>query len=102
MTHYKFTAQAERDLEVITDYTLTKWGLRQAEIYLDGLDTLAQKLADTPGLGTRRDALIPGLLSFPYVSHILYYLKEPHGITVIRVLHQRMDMQTHLSDATSY
>jgi toxin ParE1/3/4 len=97
MPHYKFTEQAERDLEAITDYTLGNWSHRQADIYLDGLEALAQKLADTPGLGTHRDTLIPGLLSFPYVSHILYYLKESHGITVIRVLHQRMAPERHLS-----
>ena len=96
MPHYKFTEQAERDLESIADFTLENWGTRQAEIYLNGLEALAQKLADSPDLGTNRDALIQGLLSFPYVSHTLYYLKQPHGTTVVRVLHKRMNPQQHI------
>ena len=96
MPQYKYTEQAENDLESITDYTLKNWGPRQADIYLDGLEDLAQNLADSPDLGTNRDALIQGMISFPYASHILYYLKQPHGITVVRVLHKRMDPQRHL------
>ena len=83
MPQYKYTEQAENELESITDYTLKNWGVRQADIYLDGLEDLAQNLADSPALGTSRDALIQGMISFPYVSHILYYLKQPHGITVV-------------------
>lgn len=97
MPQYKFTAQAERDLEAITEYTLDKWGHRQADIYLDGLTALARKLADTQDLRAHRDTLIRGLLSFPYVSHALYCLKESHGITVIPVLHQRMSPKRHIS-----
>jgi toxin ParE1/3/4 len=36
------------------------------------------------------------LLSFPYESHILYYMKQSHGITIVRVLHQRMDPMKYL------
>ena len=97
MPHYKFTEHTERDLESITDYTLENWGKRQAVTYLNGLEELAQNLADSPEIGKDRDALIKGLISFPYVSHILYYTKQSHGITVIRVLHKRMDPQRHIT-----
>jgi toxin ParE1/3/4 len=93
---YKFTEEAERDLEEITDYTLRQWDVAQTLTYLDGLEALGQLLADTPDLGTKRDAISKGLLSFPYESHILYYIKQPHGITIVRVLHQRMDPVKHL------
>jgi len=96
MPHYEFTGHAECDLEGIIDYTLEHWGPRQAKTYLDGLHSLAGKLAANPDLGVSRDALFKGLISFPYASHVLYYVKQPHGITIIRVLHKRMDPCRHL------
>lgn len=96
MPRYEFTDQAERDLEAIMDYTLERWGQAQAEDYLDGLEKLAQYLAESPGIGMDRNTMIEGLISFPYTSHILYYIKQPHGITIIRVLHKRMDPKRHI------
>lgn len=65
MPLYKFTQQAACDLEAITDYTLRKWGARQLETYLTGLDELAQNLADSPDLGAKCDGFTHELISFP-------------------------------------
>lgn len=97
MPRYEFTAQAERDLETIVDYTVEHWGSRQAEDYLNGLENLAQNLAENSDLGMRRDALIEGLISFPYGSHNLFYIKQAHGITIIRVLHKKMEPMNHIA-----
>jgi len=93
---YKFTGKAERDLEDIIDYTLQQWGILQTQTYLDELEARGQLLADNPGLGVERENIFEGLLSFPYESHILYYLKQAHGITIVRVLHKSMDPIKHL------
>ena len=95
-SRYQFTDKAERDLEGIIDYTIQEWGVSQANTYLDGLETRAQLLAENPDLGTTRDTLSEGLLSFPYESHILYYKKQARGIVIVRVLHQHMDPVKHL------
>ena len=97
MPHYEFTDQAEIDLDGITDYTLKRWGKAQASKYIDGLEDLAQTLAESPNHGVNRSNLIENLISFPYVSHILYYVKQPHGITIIRVLHKKMEPRKHLT-----
>lgn len=96
MPQYKFTPEANSDLEVIVDYTLENWGNQQALKYINDLEEQAQKLANHPDIGIYRDELINGLISFPYMSHILYYIKESHGITITRVLHQSMDPKRHL------
>ncbi len=96
MPDYRFTPEAEADLQGIIDYTIAQWGKAQAHKYLDGLEERAAQLAERPGLGTDRNPLINGLLSFPYESHVLYYLRQDHGITIIRVLHKRMDPERHL------
>lgn len=96
MADYKFTEKAERDLEDIIDYTLQQWGTLQTQTYLDELEARGQLLADNPDLGVKRENIFEGLLSFPYESHILYYLKQAHGITIVRVLHKSMDPIKHL------
>ncbi len=96
MADYKFAEKAERDLEEIIDYTLQQWGALQTQNYLNGLEARGQLLADNPALGTKREALSEGLLSFPYESHILYYIRQPYGISIVRVLHQNMDPVKHL------
>jgi len=91
-----FTEKAEHDLQDIIDYTLQQWGASQAYQYIDGLENQGQLLANNPNLGIQRDAIYKGLLSFPYESHILFYVKNSSGITIIRVLHQSMGPLKHL------
>jgi len=97
MQHYKFTEEAENDLETIIDFTLERWGKTQAGKYIDELEVLAQKLAECPELGVDRINMLDGVISFPYASHILYYAKQPDGITITRILHKRMDQWQHIS-----
>lgn len=97
MPRYKFTDEAEIDLDGITDYTLSRWGKNQALIYINGLEDLAQILADSPDLGVNRPELFKELISFPYAKHILYYVEQPHGITIIRILHKKMDVKKHIT-----
>ena len=88
MAQHRFSAHAQRDLINIINYTIENWGKTQANIYIDGLEELAENLAKSPTLGTRRNDLKDGLFSFPYQSHILFYTSTKSGITIIRVLHQ--------------
>lgn len=96
MSSYVFTEKAERDLEKIIDYTVEHWGSLQASKYIEALESVAQTLADNPDIGVNRDALLAGLRSFPYQQHIFYYLKNTHGVNIVRVLHVSMDSVKHL------
>jgi len=95
MQTYVFTAEAERDLEKIVDFTVKRWGKSQAVKYIDGLEELAQTLAENPDIGVLRDRLSTGLFSFPYQSHILYYIRKSDGVAIVRVLHSSMDSANH-------
>lgn len=96
MSIYKFTEKAEDDLVAIIDYTLEMWGAAQAVKYIDGLEELAASLAQTPDLGKAREDLHKGLIVFPYERHLLFYRKERHGITIVRILHDSMNTPRHL------
>ena len=101
MPEYRFTPEARDDLQSIIDYTQEQWGKEQAHKYVDGLEELAAHLAEKPSLGVNRDTLISSLISFPYVSHVLYYVPQDHGITIIRVLHKSMDARRHFEGTES-
>ena len=54
MQGYWFSQLAKLDLMDIADYTLDRWGVGQAERYLDGLDGCFKRLVENPsGPGTR-------------------------------------------------
>ncbi len=92
MANFYFTEQAEKDLEAIIDFTLQRWGSVQSHTYIDTLQETAQILADNHLLGTERDGLSHGLRSFPYQSHLLFYVIQQEGITIVRVLHSSVDV----------
>ena len=98
MPEYHFTPEANGDLQNIIDYTVKHWGKEQAHKYIDGLEELAARLSENPGLGVNRSQLIDRLVSFPYVSHVLYYIPQASEITIIRVLHKNMDDKRHFVD----
>jgi len=96
MPNYSFTPEALEDLDNIVLYTLAKWDKPQARNYVNGLNLLASRLAETPQIGRPRNELRQALFSFPYASHILYYTFTLKGITILRVLHKNMDTTKHL------
>ena len=96
MPDFQLTPEADADIKDIINYTMDNWGKTQANKYVDGLEKLAGDLAENPTLGGKRDNLIEGLLSFPYISHVIDYTAHENGIVIIRVLHQSMDAQQHL------
>ena len=95
MLEFEYTAKARSELLDIVRYTVDTWGQSQATKYVDGLEILAQQLAETPTLGKTRDDLSSKrrVLSFPYEKHILYYATTPKGISILRILHESMNTE---------
>ncbi len=64
---YRFSYKAESDLAQIIDYTINKWGAIQADEYINGLETLAQQLAENPAMGLSNVQSMAELFAFPYL-----------------------------------
>jgi len=96
MPSFIFTDKAEEDLAKIVDFTLERWGIEKAHQYIDGLDEIAQMLADNPDVGIDRKGLFSGLYCFPYESHMIFYVKHAQSIAIIRVLHENMEVENHI------
>lgn len=95
MTHCKFTETANQDLEKIIDYSLKQWGKNQTSKYLEELKLQTLSLSCNPDIGSICNYIYPGLLSFPIRKHVVYYIKDIKGITVIRILHANMSIRLH-------
>jgi toxin ParE1/3/4 len=84
---------AQGDVAEIRRYTRRTWGVQQAATYLDGL---AQRL-DEIARGTaaarpsERDTQC-----VRYRSHLIYFRTAKEHVTIVRMLHERMDIPSHL------
>jgi len=99
MAEYRFSAEAESDLDGIVEYTTETWSQAQCDRYLSQLRAQCQQLADTPQLDRTFDEVRPGLLRANHGPHMILYRRDHGaGIRVVRVLHQRMLPEAHLAD----
>jgi toxin ParE1/3/4 len=92
---FRFSRRAEADLMRIAEYTLRTWGKAQAIRYLGEMEKCCQMLADNPALGRLCDDIRPGLHRLEHGKHVVFYRREPLGILVTRILHQRMLPERH-------
>ena len=90
MARFRFSLHAETDLHNIGRYTLRTWGEAQTHRYLGKLEDCCQRLANNPALGRSCDEIRPGLRRMEQGRHVVFYRKEPGGILISRILHQRM------------
>ncbi len=88
--------KARADLDGIWDYTVQTWGYEQAEHYVRTLSRAFELLVEKPELGRLYDEVYKGLRVYPSGRHLIFYFATDDGIEVVRVLHERMDIPSHL------
>lgn len=93
--HYRLYPCARADLEEIWLYTMEAWSLDQADSYLTDIIQTFEGLAKGTITGRPVD-IREGYLKYPVGSHMIYYRQAPSHIDIVRVLHQRMDVNSKL------
>ena len=93
---YRLAPEAERDLEAIWLYTFEEWGLEQAHRYTDELTAAFALMAANPNIATAADHIRKGYRRSRVGRHVIYFRSAEYGITVVRVLHDRMLPARHL------
>ncbi|RKT38009.1 type II toxin-antitoxin system RelE/ParE family toxin [Thiocapsa rosea] len=88
--------RAREDLKGIWRYSFTEWGEAQADRYLAEIDAGIARLKEHPELGKSRDDLRAGYRSLRINQHVVFYLVTPSVVRIVRVLHVRMDPDSHL------
>ncbi|WP_316676440.1 hypothetical protein [uncultured Tolumonas sp.] len=53
-------------------------------------------LAETSSIGIHRPEIGVRVISFPHVSHVIYYIQQEHQLVVFGVLHKRIVPFKHL------
>jgi len=97
MRQLLFSPAAQNDLEGIFDYTFETWGIVQAEYYVRELHEVCRHLALGKFKGRNVDFIRQGYFKKPVGSHFVFY-RHPglKTMEVVRILHQRMDIERHL------
>jgi len=98
MVRYKLTPEAECDLEIIWHDTAENWGVKQAINYVNDLDRMFGRLAETPLICRLRTELDPPVHIHHHAKHLIVYVVADTHISIVRILHERMDFEDRLSE----
>ena len=96
MAGYVLTPLARADLQDIWNYTVERWSREQAERYMREIEGTVALLVSAPGLGRSCDEIRAGYFKFPAGTHMIYFRRRKAKIEIVRILHQRMDVERHL------
>ena len=98
-------AAAELDFANIVKWTTENFGARQSRVYRKALVQAIGELAEGPDVAgyKARDEIMPGLRTVHVArhgrrgSHFLMYRVAPKTtLEIVRILHDRIDLQRHL------
>lgn len=76
--------------------TFGKWGETQADACLGELIGAMQALAEPPFISQESLEFTPPVLTHRHVHYLEIYLAWDGGINGIRVLHEKMEIDSHL------
>lgn len=91
----RFTPAARADLTGIWNYTAQHWDTEQADRYLEEVHGVCLALA-TGEMVSRPVDLHLGTRKARSGSHMVYVREGADTLDVIRILHQRQDVERHL------
>jgi toxin ParE1/3/4 len=88
--------RAVTDLEEIWLYTVEKWSVAQADRYymliMDEIDFICKNVQSGKSMAHIRK----GYMAAKVKSHLVFYRVVRDRVEVIRILHERMDMENQL------
>jgi len=94
---FYLTQKAYEDIKNIAIYTQKNWGKNQRIIYTKMIDDAFHKLSDKPEYGMKIDEIRKGYYKYKVGKHFIFYrLITNDDIEIIRVLHQKMNIELHL------
>ena len=87
---YRLTVRAEGHLQAIFEFSIERFGERQALKYQASIIACFELLADNPKLGRLSPTSRPGMRRHEHESHVVIYREEPgEGIVIGAILHKR-------------
>jgi toxin ParE1/3/4 len=96
MSHWTLARRAQRDIDDIRDYTVKRWGDDQAKRYLLKIQQTIELVLREPNRRRACDEILPGYFRVNAGSHVIFYRQSGEDIRVMRILHERMNVDDHL------
>ncbi|GAB2454554.1 type II toxin-antitoxin system RelE/ParE family toxin [Nocardia tengchongensis] len=96
MSRYLLSPAAAADIDEIWDYTHDRWDADQADEYIREIQRAIERAAAHPHIGRSCDDIRPGYFKIAAGSHVAFYRVTADAIIIVRILHQRMDVDRHL------
>ena len=90
--------KAVSDLEEIWLYTVEKWSIEQADRYYNLIFDEINFICKNITSGKSMEHIRKGYRASKVKSHLIFYRVINDTIAVIRILHERMDIENRLSD----
>ena len=97
--NYEISEKANEDIDNIWLYTFENWSKEQADRYYNLILDEIEYIAENFESGKSMEHLRKGYRATKVKSHIIFYKKSNKNIVeIIRVLHQRMDIENRIND----
>lgn len=99
MAKILFRQKAIDDLNDIWNYTTERWSVDKADKYYASMKLACSGIGENPDIGKKYDGIKKSLRGFKSGRHIIFYKSTPKDkIEIIRILHERMDLKTRLTE----
>jgi toxin ParE1/3/4 len=95
---YFFSKKAVVDLEEIWLYTVDKWSVAQADRYYKLIIDEIDYICKNNNTGKSMDEVRKGYRATKVKSHLIFYRVVDNTIEIIRILHERMDIENRLHE----
>ncbi|MEQ1676179.1 MAG: type II toxin-antitoxin system RelE/ParE family toxin [Chitinophagaceae bacterium] len=93
---YTITKKAVSDLEEIWLYTVEKWSVEQADRYYNLIIDEIEYICSNADAGKSMEHVRKGYRASKVKSHLVFYKISTDLVEVIRILHERMDIENRL------
>jgi toxin ParE1/3/4 len=101
VTSFRLTKKAVDDLRSIGRYTQSTWGHEQRNKYLSKLDDAFHVIAKEPYIGIGCDYIRKGYRKYHVGRHLIFYRQTEDHVEIVRILHDRMDVESHIENPQS-
>jgi toxin ParE1/3/4 len=95
---YVISKKAISDLEEIWLYTLDKWSIEQADRYYNLIFDEIAFICKNPKTGKQMEDVRKGYCATKVKSHLIFYKVVNDTVQIVRILHERMDIENRLED----
>lgn len=95
---YEISKKALADIYQIWTYTFENWSTRQADRYYQLIFDEIDQICSNSNAGKPIDHVRKGYRASKVKSHIIFYPVVNGVVQIVRVLHERMDIDERLAD----